>query len=204
MHAFDEVHDEDDLINNNVAYGLIEIGAAAFFDMGQAEETVYDRQSYSQTQTLVASVYMPLGNLSAVTRLDLKDSSLPAHGIGKPLELLAYQGEVDWGKPENEDFYLTEPGSNAPPAVITFSYSEADLTGKDAGSLMLYRLEGSDWQEANLTCGVEAGDTPTYQVQRFLEDNLIAVPVCQTGTYILSDVPVHTAYKQYLPWIGRP
>ena len=184
---FDEMHDGDDLINNNIAYGLVEIGAARFFDMGQALDAVYDSQSYTQTGSLKATFYMPLGNLSATTRFDLKDGSTQAHGVGNPFELRAYQGNIDWGTPEDEGFYLTQPGSNDPPAVITMNYEDADIAGHNEGNLKLYRLGNSGWEEASRTCGVGTGGAPIYLPQRFPGDNLIVVPVCQTGTFILAD-----------------
>jgi hypothetical protein len=198
---FDEMHDEDDPINNNVAYGLVEIGAATYFDMGQAVEKTYESQSYTQTQSLKVSVYVPLANLSAITRFDLKDVNQRVHGIGNPFELLAYQGEVDWGTPEDEDFYLTQPGSKDPPAVIAIHYEDADIANQNEGSLKLYRLGSDGWEEANRTCGVGTNDAPIYLSQLFPEDNLIAVPVCQAGTFVLAaGAPISALY---LPIVTR-
>lgn len=44
---------------------------------------------------------------------------------------------------------------------------------------------------------------PIPQPQLFLEDNLIAVPVCQAGTFFLSGQQVHTVYRQFLPLMKR-
>jgi hypothetical protein len=66
------------------------------------------------------------------------------------------------------------------PGVIAISYADADIIGKDEVNLTLFRrlTSGDIWEEA--TC-------PGYQIHRFPEDNLVAVPVCQTGTFVLSD-----------------
>jgi len=200
---FDEVHDEDDLINNNVAYGLLDMGTASFFDMGQAAEKLYESQIYSQTQTLKMSVYIPLDNLPAVTRFDLKGVDQKVAGIGNPIKLIAYQGEIDWATPENEDYYLAQTGSYDPPAVITVSYVDADLAGRDEGSLKLYRLGSTEWEDASRTCGVGLDDRPLYETLLFPEDNLIAVPVCQTGTFVLADKEPSLPTGIYLPLVIR-
>jgi hypothetical protein len=202
---FDEVHDEDDLINNNIAYGLLDMGTASFFDMGQMAEKLYENQTYNQTQTLKMSVYIPLDNLPAVTRFDLIGVDQNVAGIGKPFKLTAYLVESDdaknWATPEKDDYYLAQPGSNDPPAVITVSYEETDIAGRDEGSFKLYRLSGTEWEDASRTCGVGMDDQPLYETLLFPGDNLIAVPVCQTGTFILADKTPNTSSGIYLPLV---
>jgi hypothetical protein len=88
--------------------------------------------------------------------------------------------------------------------VVTIVYGEAvtagsNAVGFDENDLELYRLDGADWVIA--TC-------EGYQVQRFLSDDLLAVPTCQTGTFALSDeVPTYEipddSYPIYMPLVRR-
>ncbi len=94
------------------------------------------------------------------------------------------------GKPI-EGFSL-KPEPHDPPAVITVAYDESDIAGRDADKLRLYRQTLSGWEDA--TC---AG----YQVQRFPGDGVIAVPVCQTRTSVLSGEALRSFV--YLPAVFR-
>jgi len=189
----EEMHDEKHIINNNTAYGLLQIGAASYFDMGVADEQPYDTVSYGQGGTLTVTLYVPPGNLSAVTRFDVRDARLEdVLAIGHPFEVVAFQGSDTemWGEPI-ENFSL-KPGPHDPPAVITVAYDETAIAGRDADKLRLYRQTSSGWADA--TC---AG----YRVQRFPDDGVIAVPVCQTGTFaLLDEAPTQFIY---LPAVFR-
>jgi hypothetical protein len=61
--------------------------------------------------------------------------------------------------------------------VITVAYDETAIAGRDADRLHLCRQTLSGWEDA--TCD-------GYRAQRFPDDGVIAVPVCQTGTFVLS------------------
>jgi len=181
--AIDEVHDAGDLIDNNIAYGRLRIGAAAYGDMGLASELAYQSQSYTQTNSLIVSAYIPPGNLDEITLFELKDAILAVESvIGNPFELAANPGSGDWDA--EKDFSL-RPNVGDPPAVIAIAYDDADIAGVNEANLRLFRRSTySGWQEA--TC---AG----YTTVRFPEDNLIAVPVCQAGTFAFSaETPVET------------
>jgi hypothetical protein len=186
--AIDEMHDEDDLsvvgdrtlgVDNNTAYGLIQIGAAGYSGMGAHEEHPYDGFTYRQEAGSIAvSLYVPPENMSAVTRFDVWDADLGVQAVGNPFQVVAFQGTNlnEWGEPVQP--FALRAGSGDPPAVITLAYGDADLGGRNEADLRLYRRVGSNWAEA--TC---AG----YSIYRFPEDNLIAVPVCETGIFALSD-----------------
>ena len=59
------------------------------------------------------------------------------------------------------------------------TYQDSDLLpGMLESNLKLFRWDGSLWVEA--TC-------PGYETVRFPSDNSIAVPICQVGTFVLSD-----------------
>ena len=188
--AIDEMHDEDDLsmvggrtigIDNNTAYGLIQIGAAGYSGMGATKEHPYDGFTYVQeTDPITVSTYVPPANMSTVTRFDVWDTELPGvQAVGNPFQVVAFQGNdtYEWGEPIPS--FALRATSGDPPAVITLAYEDADIVGRTEAALRLYRLTASNWVEA--TC---AG----YAIQRFPEDNLIAVPVCETGIFALSDV----------------
>jgi hypothetical protein len=193
-----EVHDEDDWIDNNSAYTTIEIGSIAYTDRGVVEEQAYQGQSYSQGDDIEVAFYQPSANLEAVSKFELKDSDSLISGIGRPFELVAYQGsDVDmWDEPI-PDFDLA-PEGGSPPAVLTVAYSEAAIGGHNESNLRLYWKSPSGWEQANLTCGLNSA-SEEYAVQRFPEDYLIAVPVCKTGMFVLSDTKPETFL--YLPMI---
>jgi hypothetical protein len=208
----DEMHDEGHIINNNMAYGLVQVGAASYFDMGVAEAQPYDSISYGQGDTLTVTLYVALASLDATARLDLHHVAAGGLSVvGNPFEVVATQGSEhrEWGDPiPGFDLKLE---ADDPPAVMGISYHEAALHGRDGADLRLYRCTETDresgrctgdWEEAHRTCGVE-GDQPLYQIQRFPEDNLIAVPVCQTGVFALSDVVPQLAVGVFLPVVLR-
>lgn len=165
-----EMHTE-----NNKAYGIVMMGASDYVDPGQAIQRPYVPMTYTGAISIAA--YTPPGNTTETTRFELKGSSLSVPSVvGEPFELLAYQGSSGgWDTPIN-DFDL-KPQADDPPAVIAIAYDDADIAGMDEANLCLFRLSTNGWKEA--TC---AG----YAIERFPEDNLIAVPVCQAGTFVLS------------------
>jgi hypothetical protein len=198
----DEMHDGDDLINNNVAYGVVNIGAADYVDPGLtvfrdyyavtyagagagSQSNLSNSRGVGATSNMTVSVNIPTASITETTRIDLK--SKPISGldvIGDPFTLDAFQGNTPIRNMSQR------PGSL--PALISIEYGDGDVAGVHEGRLTLYRLtdDGTSWIEA--TC---AG----YTVQRFLEDNLLIVPVCQTGTFALNDeVPGH---KVFLPLV---
>jgi PKD repeat protein len=176
-----EMHDEDDLINNNMAYGLIQLAATNFADMGLvAEQPPYDAISYALGDPKpTVSLYVPRASLDAVARFEVGGTEIGLPVEGRVFEVAAYQGSKYkmWSDPI-ANFNL-KPGANDPPAVISVAYTEADISALDENSLKLYRLVGTNWTEA--TC-------PGYQIHRFPVEDLIAVPICQTGIFAFSDV----------------
>ena len=190
-----EVHDEEDLtvvggqvvgINNNMGFGLIHVGGADYVDPGTAQEKAYDPVDLSLSPSLTITAFIPTGNHTVTARYELK--AFPMEGvsaIGVPFRLDAYMGQEE---PESGIELKPVPG------VIAISYADTDIIGKDEANLTLFRrlANGHIWEEA--TC-------PGYQIHRFLEDNLVAVPVCQTGTFVLSDEP--PTQFIYLPAVFR-
>lgn len=181
-----EVHDGDDLIDNNVAYASIQIGAAADADMGHAVEQPYDPVVYDlDGSSRAVAFYSSRASLSAVTRFELRDAQVSVQSDDTkavmPFELVAYQGSKYklWTEPI-VDFSLRQ-NDGEPPAVLMVAYGDDDISGMKETELNLYRLEGTTWVSA-LCHG--------YNAHRFLGENLIAVPVCQTGVFALSDRPL--------------
>jgi len=196
-----EMHDENHIINNNLAYGLIQIGAASYFDMGVAEP--YTAISYTQSETMSITLYVPSANLDATTRLDLHHLDVENAMIGHPFEVVAAQGSDDreWGTPISNFPLRSEVGD--PPAVIVIGYAGADLTGFREDLLTLYRKTGLGWQPANLDCGTDGLGAAIYPILRFPQDDLIAIPICQTGTFALADENLQPWSEIYLPLISR-
>jgi Concanavalin A-like lectin/glucanases superfamily/PKD domain len=172
-----ELHDEDDVVNNNVAYGKLQVGSAIYGNMGLAAELPYQVVSYAQSSVKI-SAHVPPKNLDQVTYFELQDAELSvARCVGRPFELVAYLGEDASGGAPRRDLPLHSE-ADEPPAVMTIAYDDADITGMSEAGLKLYLLNGSSWSDA--TC-------EGYAIQRFPEDNRLAVPVCRTGAFVLSD-----------------
>ena len=113
------------------------------------------------------------------TRFELLAStqvSPPAGLVGNPFQLAAYRGSNDAGWTAPVEGLTLQPDPEGPPPVIAVSYSDDDIAGVDEANLRLFHVTSHDWEEA--TCS-------GYAIERFPEDNLIAVPVCQTGVFAL-------------------
>lgn len=185
--AIDEIHDQNDAyVNNNKGFGVLHMAGVDYVDMGLAVEQPYYAISYTQGDSQpTISLYVPPENLSETPRFELRNSDIAGLSvIGLPFDLLAFTGKKDEGGWDNPvlDFSL-QPEAGDPPAVLTIAYGDAvnaslNAVGLDETDLELYRLDGTDWEIA--TC-------EGYRVVRFLSDDLIAVPICQTGTFALSD-----------------
>ena len=190
----DEIHDENDLINNNIAYGVVTIGAAKYADPGLAAKTGYLAIPYMQDDGPSVTAYVPPGNLKEVVNFVLRDSPLRVSGqvVGRPFELVAVAGQSSTPTP-NLQYTLRADDGNNPPAVIAVRGY-----GASGADMKLYRAtQGSSvWQE--VTCS-------TYAVQRVAATDDILVPVCKTGTYVLSaTTPTTVTHKAvFLPMIRR-
>ena len=197
-----EVHDGDDLIDNNIAYGLVNVGAAAVADPGLAVELPYQSFSYDSGDFWKAVLYIPPGSLHSVVYFEMQDPGLTIiNAVGKAFEVVANAG-ANLRQPPNYDYSL-KPGDTDAPAVISVRYEDSALGSSNEGRLTLYRLAGSRWEKASRTCGVGAGDTPLYPAQRFPDDNLVVTPVCQTGIFVLSDETPVEESAIFLPVLHR-
>jgi hypothetical protein len=170
--AFDEMHDEDDLIDNNIGYGLLHVAGADYLDPGLRVEQAYQSVSYQGAPGLGFALYMPTTNQNESIRYELIPTSIGGlTTVGDPIQVLAFRG----GSAEPENDHSFDPT----PAAMMAIYRDQDLApGMDETQLKLYRLDGVDWFEA--TC-------PGYELVRFPDDNRIAVPICQVGTFVLTD-----------------
>lgn len=188
----EEIHDENDLINNNVAYGVLTVGDAKFADPGEAGKTGYITVGYVQDHGPSVAAYVPPGNLAEVVNFVLRDSpsSVTGQTIGRPFEFLAVAGQETAPQPDL-DFQLCQNGE--PPAVI-----RVNGDGASSANVKLYRESAgsSVWEEA--TCS-------PYTVQRVAQPDEVLVPVCRTGTYVLSATPPTTVTHKavFLPLIRR-
>ena len=199
-----EMHDENDpYVNNNKAYSILTIGSLEYIDPGLASSLAYVPMKLSSGGSAVntqaagtsggnaetgldISFFVPPGNFEEITLFDLK--SVDIQGLlaaGAPFQLSSYQD----GEPV-PDFDLV-PADGSPPSAITIEYNDAEVAGRDESNLRLYRLSGYyTWEDA--TCG-------GYRIMRFMEENRIIVPVCQTGTFALSDGEPEYQLLIYLP-----
>ncbi len=179
-----EMHEDGDIINNNLAYSLMQIGDASYFDVGAAKDQPYDFISYDQGENLTVTLFMPPDSLEATTKLELHDVDRAIPGVGNPFELLAKQGsdECGWAEPI-AGFDLKKAGSNDAPAVMMIDYAGTRLTQAVEEELKLWYKSGTVWIEANKTCD------PAHKILRFPQDNLFAVPICKTGMFIVGEQP---------------
>lgn len=187
--AFDEMHDEDDLINNNVGYGLLYVANADYFDPGLRRSQAYQPVLYEEAPGSGYALFVPTTNITKTVRYELVPIDLGRLTIvGIPIQVLAYQGGEQ--EPEaNHEFGPT-------PAGFEITYLDSGLLpGMQESNLKLYRLDGTSWVEA--AC-------PGLPFYRFLDNNAIAVPICQTGTFALSDNPPELLQTNlFLPMITR-
>ena len=88
--------------------------------------------------------------------------------------------------------------------MILIDYSGANLAGVQENLLMLDRRDAVlGWQPANLDCGVDALNNLLYPVLRFPQNDQLFIPVCQTGTFALSDHQPQNQFDTYLPLVVR-
>jgi hypothetical protein len=184
--ALDEMHDEDDVINNNIGYGLLQVANADYFDPGLRQFQAYQSIPFEEQPGLGYDLYLPTTNITDTFRYELLPTALGhLSSVGKPIQVLAFGG----GQKYPDAAHTFAP---TPAALVAF-YRDADLLpGMDEADLKLYRLVGFNWVEA--TC-------PGYETVRFPEDNRLAVPICQTGTFVLA-ASAPTA-PLYLPLVFR-
>jgi hypothetical protein len=184
---FSEMHDGDNVINNNVGYGLLYVAGADYFDPGLRGAQVYQEILYEDVPGLGFGLYLPTANITETVRYELVPTALGDMTIvGDPIQVLAFRG----GEQDPEDGHTFSPI----PAGMMAYYRDSDLLpGMVEDGLILFRQVGSGWVEA--TC-------PGYEVVRFPEDNHIAVPICQTGTFVLTDELLPPPdYDIYLPLV---
>jgi len=165
--ALDEMHDEKTMINNNIGYGLIYIANADYLDPGlRLKQAYYDIQ-YEEAPGLGYGLYLPTNNSNESIRYELISTDISGAGVvGTPLEIVAYRGGLE----------LPDHVIGSIPAALIAKYRDEDLSGAE-NDLQLYRYDDPGWVEASC---------PGYEPIHFLADNMLAVPICQTGTYLLS------------------
>jgi hypothetical protein len=71
VNAFDEMHDEDDAINNNTGYGLLSVANADYFDPGLREAQTYQAILYEDAPGLGFGLYLPTTNITETIRYEL-------------------------------------------------------------------------------------------------------------------------------------
>lgn len=184
-HAFDEMHDEDDVINNNVGYGLLNVASADYFDPGLRQSQPYQPILHEDAPGLGFGLYLPTMNMTETVRCELVPASLAEpRMVGDPIQVLAFRG----GEQGPEEGHTFGPS----PASVMVRYRDGDLLdGMDEEELKLYRLDARNWVTA--TCS-------GYDIIRFPRDHRVAVPICQTGLFALSDTPP-AGNRVYLPLV---
>jgi hypothetical protein len=170
-----EMHDQNDLINNNIGYGLLYAAQADYLDPGrQAHDQVYQSILHENSPGLGFSLHLPTSNQNETFRYEL----LPLAGyesgvVGKPIHVSAFHGGAE--EPDQDHVY------GSIPAVLIASYRDGDLLpGMVETDLKIFRLGDQGWVDA--TC-------QGYETVRFPDDNLVAAPVCQTGAFALAVTP---------------
>ncbi|HBY08920.1 MAG TPA: hypothetical protein DEH22_14505 [Chloroflexi bacterium] len=198
-----EMHDENHIINNNMGYSVLQVGEASYIDEGATSS--YSSVRYIQGKGLNIAFYAPQANLDATTRLDLRDNATRYPSVaGNPFEVVAIQGTDTRGWGTSISNFSLRPIVGDPPAVILIDYAGANLAGFRENLLMLYRKDAIlGWQPANLDCGVDSLGAPLYPILRLPQDDLLAIPVCQTGLFALSDHQPEEQFSIFLPLVVR-
>jgi hypothetical protein len=187
--AIDEMHDADDLINNNIGYGLLHVANADYYDPGLRETQVYQSIIYEEAPGLGFELYLPTENITETVRYELVPTTINGLTIiGRPIQVLAFQGGQQY--PEHPHYFGDIPSG------MMAVYRDIDLLpGMIENNLKLYRQQDATWVEA--TC-------PGHGLIRFPESNRIAVPICQTGTFILTEAQFLTDTEEiFLPLVVK-
>jgi hypothetical protein len=198
-----EMHDETDAVNNNKAYAYIDLAGAGYVDPGLAQRKEYEILTYAGDGGLLAgqgvanatametSVYVPLGNLPQTMRFQLDPREVGRPGVaGYLIQVAAYVGA------ELQTTLDLKPSPGQPPAVLSIRYTDSDIAGMDEAELHLYLQNGTRWEDA--ACD-------GYPLQHLASDNLMVVPICQTGTFALADQMPSSggSNRVYLPLVVR-
>jgi hypothetical protein len=189
LDAIEEMHDASDIINNNIGYGLLYAANADYFDPGLSQVQAYQTILYEESPGSVYGLYVPTTNSDITVRYEVIPTDVgPLTIVGVPIQVQAFLGGVQ----EPDKYHEFGPT----PAGLMITYTDTDLLpGMDENNLRLYRLDGTTWVDA--TC-------PGYNFVRFTADNAVAVPVCQVGTFVLSDQePVLPQMGTFLPLIVK-
>jgi hypothetical protein len=187
--AFDEMHDEGDMINNNIGYGLLHVANADYVDPGLRRVQAYQPIIYEEAPGSGYGLYVPTTNFTETIRYELVPIDLGSLSIvGVPIQVQAFRG----GQQFPEENHSISPI----PAGLMVTYNDTDLLpGMVESDLRLYRLDGSTWVDA--TC-------PGDEFYRFANDNALVVPICQTGIFVLSDQePVLLQTETFLPFVRK-
>jgi hypothetical protein len=220
------MHDGDDLINNNVAYGIVHLSSAGIADMGHAEQQPYDDISYalSDSENTVSrsnsapdgsqsdagpavSLHVPRASLSAVASFEVGGlASSEAGGVELAAPIEDLNGNITFE-------VLAFQGSKYKmwdEPIDNFEITEAGSNDPPAVITLAYNDEDiKGLIEDNLTLyrfdGInwEPAACGDHEIIRFPKDNYISVPVCKTGVFTLSDKLPPPALKDriYLPLI---
>jgi hypothetical protein len=192
--------------SNNKAYGVLVMGESKYVDPGAVGRQPYAPLALEGEVGVMAHV--PPGKLGQTTRFEIRESENSyANILGRPFELLAYQGDAEeggWNNPVDGGLDLT-PGDNDPPAAIMIDFAGRDLTGLEADELTLWYDTGLKWIVANETCGQDNQNKPLYPILDF--PDLLAVPICKTGEFVIASTPPEppepTGNDLYMPLVMK-
>ncbi len=186
-----EMHDEVSNVNNNVAYGLLNLGAAAYVDPGSGSEYYklgdgYEGIARNSAETLTYSGYIALdamqdpdGEEDTVRLVELlaveTDEAAPAGltFVGEPIELKVYDAGTAI------DITL-QPTGDSPSSVIKIGY-DGSLPDNQ---LVVRRWDSGTWTSAG--CDGQA-------VQQLAATDQFVVPVCETGRFAVFNTNTPTS-----------
>lgn len=200
----EEIYDETGALNNNQAFGIIEVssGSSAYVDPGEQAQHDYYELSLnreSSPATVVANAYIPLISLvNEVTPFKLimaQDAPPPPHGkgfVGVPVQLQVFAGDRPL-----LDFNFKATSPQAPNGILKLTYADADLSAIDGAKaeLALYRWNGTAW--TLLDCG---------PISHHQEINQFIAPICGTGTFAVMGADSQSPsedFKIHLPFITK-
>jgi pimeloyl-ACP methyl ester carboxylesterase len=166
------------------------VNATGMTVMPQAETLLV----YTDTQGLTTTVRIPVGAVTATTTLTYTAVPKLQAPAGLVFARHAFVLDAYRGRP-GQDSVLLPMFRFQKPVTVTVHYADVDLVGLQESTLGLYYRQGDTWVDATTTC------TPTSMYHRRDADNVLSLPICQTGQFAVLGQGM--AYTVYLPLVMR-
>jgi hypothetical protein len=183
---------------NNKAFGRYTMASSAAGSADPGDSDIKDGQLFSFTDPAgkLTQFFAPFQASDSMLnyrldRLLTSPAGLSATNLGSAghfftISALQNDSSGNWG-PTDVTFGAAD--HTIPTAMVAVQYTDSDIRFMDESTLKLYMYAGG-WVDAS--CGT---------IQRFPSQNLLLVPVCQTGTFALMGQIIK--FPVYLPVVKK-